>query len=67
MDNLFARSTTVLLDFWLTVKVTTLIFVCGRGLAILSALEGKLGFIYNLISLSHANALVFHENRGRIL
>ena len=60
MDNLFASSTTVLLDFWLTVKVATLIFLYGRGSAILSALEGKLAFIYNLISLSRANALVFH-------
>ena len=31
-----------LYNFWLTVKVATLIFISGCGSAILSALEGKL-------------------------
>ena len=39
----------VFIDFWLTVKVATLIFISGRGSAISSAKEGKLGFIYNLV------------------
>ena len=41
---------TVLLDFSLTVKAATLIFVSGRGSAITSVKEGKSGFfIYNLV------------------
>ena len=40
---------TVLLDFSLTVKAATLIFISGRGSAISSAKEGKSGFIYNLV------------------
>ena len=39
----------VLLDFLLTVKAATLIFISGRGLAISSAKERKSGFIYNLV------------------
>ena len=39
----------VLIDFSLTVKATTLIFISGRGSAISSAKEGKSGFIYNLV------------------
>ena len=39
----------VLLDFSLTVKAATLIFVSGCGMAISSAKEGKSGFIYNLV------------------
>ena len=39
----------LLIDFSLTVKAATLIFISGRGLAISSAKEGKSGFIYNLI------------------
>ena len=39
----------ILLDFPLTVKVATLIFISGRGSAISSAKEGKSGFIYNLV------------------
>ena len=35
----------VLLDFSLTVKAATLIFISGYG----SAKEGKSGFIYNLV------------------
>ena len=37
------------IDFSLTVKMATLIFISGRGSAISSAKEGKSGFIYNLI------------------
>ena len=39
----------VLLDFSLTVKAATLIFISGRGSATSSAKEGKSGFIYNLV------------------
>ena len=38
-----------LLDFLLTVKAATLIFISVRGSAISSAKEGKSGFIYNLV------------------
>ena len=38
----------VLIDFSLTVKAATLIFISGRGSAISSAKEGKSGSIYNL-------------------
>ena len=39
----------VLLDFSLTVKAATLIFISGCGSAISFAKEGKSGFIYNLV------------------
>ena len=39
----------VLLDFSLTEKAATLIFISGCGSAISSAKEGKSGFIYNLV------------------
>ena len=39
----------ILLDFSLTVKAATLIFISGRVSAISSAKEGKSGFIYNLV------------------
>ena len=42
------ESTVVLLDFSLTVKAATLIFMSGCGSAILSAKEGKSGFIYKI-------------------
>ena len=38
----------VLIDFSLTVKAATLIFISGRGLAISSAKQRKSGSIYNL-------------------
>ena len=38
----------LLLDFSLTAKAATLIFISGCGSAIPSAKEGKSGFIYNL-------------------
>ena len=41
--------TQLLLDFSLTVKEATLIFISGRGSAISSAKQGKSGFIYNLV------------------
>ena len=40
---------TVKLDFLFTVKVATLIFIPGCGSTISSAMEGKSGFIYNLV------------------
>ena len=39
----------VLIDFSLTVKAATLIFISGRGSTISSAKEWKSGFIYNLV------------------
>ena len=39
----------VLIDFSLTVKAATLVFIFGRGSAISSAKEGKSGSIYNLV------------------
>ena len=39
----------ILLDFSLTVKAATLIFIYGRGSTISSAKERKSGVIYNLV------------------
>ena len=39
----------LLIDFSLTVKAATLIFISGRGSASSSATEGKSGFIHNLV------------------
>ena len=39
----------ILLEFSLTVKAATLIFISGRGSAISSAKEGESGFIYKLV------------------
>ena len=39
----------VLIDFSLTVKAATLIFISGYGSAILSAKQGKSGLINNLV------------------
>ena len=59
-----------LLDFSLTVKAATLIFISRCGSAISSAKEGKSGFIYNLMELisflSRLNVRAFHENPNRI-
>ena len=41
----------VLIDFFLTVKAATLIFISGRGSAIAFAKEGKSGSIYNLVNI----------------
>ena len=46
---IFSIRPDLLLDFSLTVKAATLIFISGCGLAISSAKEGKSGFIYNLV------------------
>ena len=43
------RKCKVLLDFSLTVKAATFIFISGRGSAISSAKEGKSGSISNLV------------------
>ena len=39
----------ILIDFSLAVKAAPLIFISERGSAILSAKEGKSGYIYNLV------------------
>ena len=39
----------LLIDFSLTVKAATLIFISGRGSAIASAKQGQSGSIYNLV------------------
>ena len=39
----------VLINFSLTVKAVTLIFISGRGSAISSAKNGKSGSIFNLV------------------
>ena len=44
-----AGNTVILLDFSLTVKAATFIFISGCGSAISYAKEGKSGFIYNLV------------------
>ena len=44
------RRNLVLLDFSLSVKEATLIFIAGCGSAISCAKEEKLGFIYNLVN-----------------
>ena len=44
----------VLLDFSLTVKAATLIFISGCGSPISSAKKGKSGFIYNLVKSEKA-------------
>ena len=56
----------VLIDFSVTVKAVTLIFISGRGSAISSA-KLYLKFGKELISfLSRANVRAFHENPNRI-
>ena len=62
--------TFILLDFSLTIKAATLIFISGCGSAISSAKEGKEGFIYNFVELinflSRTNVRAFHENPNRM-
>ena len=41
--------TPVFIDFLLTVKAATLIFISGRASAISSAKEGKSGSVYKLV------------------
>ena len=68
----FSGNLDVLIDFSLTVKAATLMFISGCGLAISSAKQGKSGSIYNLVKnfkiscLGRANVRVFHENPNRI-
>ena len=38
-----------MIDFLLTVRAATLLFISGCGSAISSAKEGKSGFTYNLV------------------
>ena len=64
--ELTTSMTNVLLDFSLTVKAATLIFISRCGSAISSAKEGRSGFIYNLVNLSRAKVRAFHENPNRI-
>ena len=47
--NTVEKRDQLLLDFSLTVKEATLIFISGCGSTISSAKEGKFGFIYNLV------------------
>ena len=49
MNINFQDGNQVLLDFSLSVKAATLIFISGCGSAISSAKKGKSGFIYNLV------------------
>ena len=58
----------VFIDFSLTVKAVTLIFISGCGSAISSAKEGRSVSINNLLIsfLSRANVRAFHENPNRI-
>ena len=42
-------SSLVLIDFSLTVKAATLIYISGCGSAISSAKQGNLGYVYNLV------------------
>ena len=53
----------VLLDFTLTVKAATIIFISGRGSAISSARQVNSGFFMIWYS---ANVRAFHENLNRI-
>ena len=48
-DSLHLCKPMVFIDFSLTVKAITLIFIYGRGSAISSSKEGKSGFIYYLV------------------
>ena len=48
--SMILRQQLVLLDFSLTVKAATLIFISGCGLANSPAKVGKSGFIYNLVN-----------------
>ena len=54
------------IDFSLTVKAATLIFISGRGSAITSAKEGKSGFKELISFLGRANVRAFPENPNRI-
>ena len=45
----YRNATYLLIDFSLTAKAATLIFIYGRSWAISSAKEGKSGFIYSSV------------------
>ena len=49
---LMLTSSLVLMDFSLTVKAATLIFIFGRGLAISSAKEGKSGSYHKFLGVA---------------
>ena len=50
MSHTVEKVISILIDFSLTVKAATLIFISGRGTAISSAKQqGKSGSIYNLM------------------
>ena len=55
----------IIIDFSVTVKAATLIFISGRGSAISSAKQGKSGFIELISFLGRANVRAFHENPNR--
>ena len=60
----------VLLEFSLTVKAATLIFISGRVSTISFAKQGKSGSIYHVYNLvirclGRANVRAFHENLNR--
>ena len=54
-DSLAGLSTSILIDFSLTVKAATLIFISGRGSAISFAKEGKTGLTYIQEDLENAS------------
>ena len=49
IDSMRQTIPLVLLDFSLTVKASTLIFISGCNSAISSAKKGKSGFVYSLV------------------
>ena len=65
-QNLLYMATQVLIDFPLTVKAATLIFISGCGSVISSAKGGKSDFIELISFLGRANVRAFHENPNRI-
>ena len=50
MQSSSCHKSQILIDFSLTVKAVTLIFISGRGSAISSAKEGKSGYTYNFVN-----------------
>ena len=55
----------VLLDFSLTVKAATLIFISGRGSAISSAKEGKLSYFLPLFDRPKINIVFSNTLKAR--
>ena len=51
-------STVALIDFSLTVKVATLIFISGRGSAISSAKQGKSGSIILFVRIDPRHMII---------